>query len=45
MFYGPRTNAEFVVHNGFIYLENENDAIEIKLGKNSFLQFFKLGIF
>ncbi|GFX57948.1 actin-histidine N-methyltransferase [Trichonephila clavipes] len=32
MFYGPRTNAEFMVHNGFVYAENENDAIEIKLG-------------
>ncbi|KAF8777939.1 Actin-histidine N-methyltransferase like protein [Argiope bruennichi] len=32
MFYGPRTNAEFMVHNGFVYPENENDAIEIKLG-------------
>ncbi|GIY12281.1 actin-histidine N-methyltransferase [Caerostris darwini] len=32
MFYGPRTNAEFLVHNGFVYPENENDAVEIKLG-------------
>ncbi|XP_035217158.1 actin-histidine N-methyltransferase-like isoform X2 [Stegodyphus dumicola] len=32
MFYGPRTNAEFFAHNGFVYLDNENDAVEIKLG-------------
>ncbi|GFT00203.1 actin-histidine N-methyltransferase [Nephila pilipes] len=32
MFYGPRTNAEFMVHNGFVYPENEHDAVEIKLG-------------
>ncbi|KAG8185873.1 hypothetical protein JTE90_004415 [Oedothorax gibbosus] len=32
MFYGPRSNAEFLVHNGFVYSENSNDTLEIKLG-------------
>lgn len=32
-FYGNRTNGEFFVHNAFVYPENENDAVEIKLGK------------
>ncbi|XP_042896434.1 actin-histidine N-methyltransferase isoform X1 [Parasteatoda tepidariorum] len=46
MFYGPRTNGEFFVHNGFVYTENENDAIEIKLGisKNDPLHSLKCSV-
>ncbi|XP_054718071.1 actin-histidine N-methyltransferase-like [Uloborus diversus] len=32
MFYGARTNCEYFLHNAFVYPENENDALEIKLG-------------
>lgn len=30
--YGKRTNAEALLHNGFIYKENENDAVWITMG-------------
>ncbi|KAK7504177.1 hypothetical protein BaRGS_00004481 [Batillaria attramentaria] len=32
MFYGPRSNGEFLVHNGFVYPENEHDRLCLKLG-------------
>ncbi|XP_064489600.1 actin-histidine N-methyltransferase-like isoform X1 [Ornithodoros turicata] len=32
IFYGRRTNSEFLVHNGFVYPGNEHDAVDIKLG-------------
>ncbi|KAK3599000.1 hypothetical protein CHS0354_007455 [Potamilus streckersoni] len=32
IFYGARSNAELLVHNGFVYPENEHDRIAIKLG-------------
>ncbi|KAK3092996.1 hypothetical protein FSP39_009816 [Pinctada imbricata] len=32
MFYGARSNAEFLVHNGFVYPDNELDRTAIKLG-------------
>ncbi|XP_041353715.1 actin-histidine N-methyltransferase-like isoform X2 [Gigantopelta aegis] len=32
IFYGARSNAEFLVHNGFVYPENENDRLCLKLG-------------
>ncbi|PVD25870.1 hypothetical protein C0Q70_13534 [Pomacea canaliculata] len=32
MFYGPRSNGEFFVHNGFVYAENDHDRLSLKLG-------------
>ncbi|KAH9507193.1 Histone-lysine N-methyltransferase setd3 [Bulinus truncatus] len=32
MFYGPRSNGEFLVHNGFVYPDNEHDRLCLKLG-------------
>jgi len=32
IFYGPRTNSEFFVHNGFVYPENEHDGLRLRLG-------------
>jgi len=32
IFYGPRTNAEFFVHNGFVYPDNEHDGMRLRLG-------------
>ncbi|KAL1433540.1 hypothetical protein MTO96_012375 [Rhipicephalus appendiculatus] len=32
IFYGRRTNAEFFIHNGFVFPENRHDSVDIKLG-------------
>jgi histone-lysine N-methyltransferase SETD3 len=32
IFYGPRTNSELFVHNGFVYPENEHEGLRLKLG-------------
>nr|XP_046269911.1 actin-histidine N-methyltransferase isoform X2 [Scatophagus argus] len=32
IFYGTRSNAEFVIHNGFFYQDNVHDRVKIKLG-------------
>lgn len=32
IFYGARSNAELLIHNGFVYPENELDRIAIRLG-------------
>lgn len=32
IFYGRRTNAEFFIHNGFVFPENQHDSVDIKLG-------------
>ncbi|XP_041669273.1 actin-histidine N-methyltransferase [Cheilinus undulatus] len=32
IFYGTRSNAEFVIHNGFFFQENTHDRVKIKLG-------------
>jgi len=32
IFYGPRTNSEFFVHNGFVYPDNEHDGLRLTLG-------------
>ncbi|KAM3595000.1 uncharacterized protein V6R79_016896 [Siganus canaliculatus] len=32
IFYGTRSNAEFVIHNGFFYQDNAHDRVKIKLG-------------
>uniref|UniRef100_A0A6Q2XQ08 protein-histidine N-methyltransferase n=1 Tax=Esox lucius TaxID=8010 RepID=A0A6Q2XQ08_ESOLU len=32
IFYGTRSNAEFVIHNGFFFPENAHDRVKIKLG-------------
>lgn len=34
MFYGPRSNGEFFVHNGFVYAENDHDRLSLKLGEH-----------
>ena len=33
IFYGPRTNSELLLQQGFVYLQNEFDSLQIKLGK------------
>lgn len=32
IFYGKRSNAEFLIHNGFVCRDNIRDAVDIKLG-------------
>uniref|UniRef100_A0A7N6F9L5 protein-histidine N-methyltransferase n=1 Tax=Anabas testudineus TaxID=64144 RepID=A0A7N6F9L5_ANATE len=32
IFYGTRSNAEFVIHNGFFFQDNSHDRVKIKLG-------------
>ncbi|KAF7652893.1 hypothetical protein LDENG_00090960 [Lucifuga dentata] len=32
IFYGTRSNAEFVIHNGFFFHDNAHDRVKIKLG-------------
>lgn len=32
IFYGTRSNAEFVIHNGFFFQNNAHDRVKIKLG-------------
>ncbi|XP_064178331.1 actin-histidine N-methyltransferase [Anguilla rostrata] len=32
IFYGTRSNAEFVIHNGFFFESNAHDRVKIKLG-------------
>nr|DBA14522.1 TPA: hypothetical protein GDO54_005477 [Pyxicephalus adspersus] len=32
IFYGTRSNAEFVIHNGFFFENNAHDRVKIKLG-------------
>lgn len=32
IFYGKRSNADFLVHNGFVYPENHHDAVKIRFG-------------
>lgn len=32
IFYGKRSNAEFFIHNGFVFEDNRYDAVDIKLG-------------
>lgn len=32
IFYGPRRNSDFLLHNGFVYPRNENDKMTLKLG-------------
>ena len=34
IFYGPRTNAELLLQQGFVYPQNEFDCYPIKLGKS-----------
>ncbi|XP_055680235.1 actin-histidine N-methyltransferase [Lutzomyia longipalpis] len=35
IFYGPRSNADFLMHNGFVYAKNEHDTVPIRLGLSS----------
>ncbi len=32
IFYGPRTNSELLLQQGFVYPRNEFDSLEVKLG-------------
>ncbi len=32
IFYGERSNADFLVHNGFVYPENYHDMLKVKFG-------------
>lgn len=40
IFYGARSNAELLVHNGFVYPENDMDRTAIKLGNISIFTSF-----
>lgn len=31
-YYGDRTNAEFFLHNGFVYDNHTNDSVRVKIG-------------
>jgi len=32
IYYGPRSNAELLLHSGFVYPNNQRDYLKIKLG-------------
>jgi len=32
IFYGERSNADFLLHNGFVYPDNHHDSLKIKFG-------------
>lgn len=32
IFYGPRSNAELLLHNGFVFDANEHDRLAIRIG-------------
>ncbi|KAL0280513.1 UNVERIFIED_CONTAM: hypothetical protein PYX00_001782 [Menopon gallinae] len=32
IFYGKRSNSDFLLHNGFVYPENQHDSYRLKLG-------------
>jgi len=40
IYYGKRSNAELLLHNGFVFTDNKNDNMKFKLGisKNDLLQ-------
>lgn len=42
IFYGVRTNADFLVHNGFVYPDNEHDAVKVHLGMSRSDQLYSL---
>lgn len=31
-YYGDRTNAEFFLHNGFVFDDHTNDSVRVKIG-------------
>ena len=33
IFYGPRPNSDFLIHQGFVYTENRSDSLQFKLGR------------
>lgn len=35
IFYGPRTNSEFFINQGFVFMDNSQDAVRIRLGLSS----------
>lgn len=35
IFYGPRPNSDLLLHQGFVYPENSQDSLKIKLGLSS----------
>lgn len=32
IFYGARSNADLLVHNGFVHTGNEHDSVKLRLG-------------
>ncbi|XP_055636981.1 actin-histidine N-methyltransferase [Toxorhynchites rutilus septentrionalis] len=40
IYYGNRTNADFLVHNGFIFPDNNNNNVSIQLSLNSTEELF-----
>ncbi len=37
IFYGSRPNQDLLIHQGFVYMGNKSDTLQIKLGKNLLL--------
>ena len=35
IFYGPRSNAELLLHSGFIYDDNVHDKLAVRMGECS----------
>jgi len=35
IFYGPRSNAEFLLHSGFVYDDNVHDKLAVRMGEFS----------
>jgi len=33
IFYGPRSNAELLLHSGFVYDSNEHDRLAVRMGQ------------
>lgn len=45
IFYGERSNADFLLHNSFVYPENHHDSVKIKFGiSNSDAYLLRMGL-
>ncbi len=34
IFYGSRANYDLLIHQGFVYMKNKSDALQIRLGES-----------
>jgi len=34
IFYGPRSNAELLLHSGFVYDDNAHDKLAVRMGQS-----------